>query len=484
MKKQSAGSDFEDLLFVIQEINRIQENIKERTRDLFDGKWDPFYGLPHPSGHGHLAIGQAASHRFYVIAQRAIKRDKDLKARIDVGVIERAIKHTFAKEILASQKELTRSVADKIVSRAIKYVKSTKLQTTTHFYPCLLPGDKQAERFSIGPISFTRTAVFLRKRKLQFRKYLDATHGTDSARSRNTPTSPGADNEREKSQRRHTRFLLASLIRYYRRYPWVAEIEVAKFEKEKSARVAALGLTTAVNILKLFFSLSHAEDIRVAETYLPEPTTARLTEVAGDADISVHHNWSTYDDDGWVAKITAGDVGDWLALAGSLIPHLVSGAEVPLLYQRYANALWWYGEGITREDVPYLRIVSFCNALEAFLGTRNDGIGEQVASRASRLLRVLYQDSENWKERIKKLYDLRSGLVHGRIPAFDDEVSLQVGWAAKIVRGTLIQGLEWTLYLAQNDRPDSVEKIDSRLEVDLPRYCSGDLQMGSSAACG
>jgi hypothetical protein len=175
-----------------------------------------------------------------------------------------------------------------------------------------------------------------------------------------------------------------------------------------------------------------------------------------------------------------GESGEWLTTAGSLIPYLLS-TTTPLLYQRYINAFWWYGEAATQEEVPHLRVISFCNALEAFLATKQTDISDQVARRAGQLL-SLGDDGEQWDMRIKQLYDLRSSLVHGRITAFDETVSTQIGWGTKIVRDALMAGLSWTLYLAQNQRPETLEGIHARLEHDLPRYCRGEFRTAPDAS--
>jgi hypothetical protein len=462
-------TNFDDLIFVLAEINRFHED----PRSVFKEKWDAFYSLPHPSGRGQLPIGRAAARRFYDIAQRQLEYDSELKARVDIDEIERAIRHVFSEQILKEEKKLDRGVADRIVSRAIKHVKSRKLETRRHFCPCLLPGDPTAERFSVGPVTFTRTDVFLKSCKPKFKRYVDE-YVAQHSKPGEPPTNNSSD--REAAMRKHCKFYIDQARRYYRQYPWVVETEIAKFEKKKCMRAAKLAQTTALNVLRLFFSQTHAEGIGLAESSLPEPNSTRMWEMAGRIDISVHRHWAKYDDPGWVSKIQGDGPGQWLMLAGSLIPHLISGGKVPLLYQRFANALWWYGEAVAREGVPYLRVVSFCNALEAFLGTRKEKIAEQVSDRASKLLTLLHQGDQEWREKIKKLYDLRSGLVHGRIAAFDDEVELQVGRGFKIVQGTLLQGLAWMQCQAQPSPPDTVDDIQASYERLFGPYCRGELR--------
>lgn len=264
----------------------------------------------------------------------------------------------------------------------------------------------------------------------------------------------------------------ADLRTYYKQHPWIAEIEIPDFEEKKSELAASLCVKTAINILRLFFSWRLAESVTLGDSRQWPSRTASLIESGGQLDITVHFPfWKPRNEKGWVQKISTGKPGAWLATAGSLIPYLLS-PTTPLLYQRYINALWWYGEAAAQEEVPHLRIISFCNALEAFLATKEADIGDQVSRRAGQLL-MLSDDGENWEVRIKRLYDLRSSLVHGRIPAFDNTVATQIGWGSRIVRGALMEGLSWTLYLAQNQSPKTLAELHARLEHDLPRYCAG-----------
>lgn len=117
------------------------------------------------------------------------------------------------------------------------------------------------------------------------------------------------------------------------------------------------------------------------------------------------------------------------------------------------------------------------NALEAFLGTTEDAtnksISSQIRERAALLLSVL-DEKEDWEKRVKQFYDMRSDLVHGQIPAFDKKVHNQMSWGCKIVHGTLMEALSWTLYLSQNNRPNTIQEIDKRFNEDLPAFSRGN----------
>lgn len=163
------GTNFRDFEFVIAEISRIQQVIKSRAK--LSSKLDYMHGLPSPTGIGTVPIGIAAARKFRDIAKRALKQDPALAARVDSQVVQRTLEHIFQQEILKNGRELSQSLADKMVSRAVTHVRRNKLKTIKHFHACLLPDDREAKQFAVGPVSFARTDVFLGRKEEQLRSY-------------------------------------------------------------------------------------------------------------------------------------------------------------------------------------------------------------------------------------------------------------------------------------------------------------------------
>lgn len=440
---------FQDFDFIIGEINRINTGLANKQQDVFTTKTEFLYHLSNPSGLGITLIGQKAAIRFNEIAKRAHETDPKLFTRTNVSIFCKTIKLIFYEEIISKKRSLTPSLADEIVSRAVNNVKAKEIITKKFFWPCILPDDSEADHFSIGPILFTRTSQFFEKKKKLFEEYTSSMEGDING----------------------TRVLLHNdLSKYYQPHPWVAEIEISDFEKEKSAEIANLGFNTALNILRLLFHWQQAGRIRHGRTRQWDTKTAMLTEENGKIDISSQGGWEYGDEKGWVQKVMCGDAAAWLSTAGDLIPKLLSGEEVPLLYQRYISALWWYGEAMVQEDVPYLKVVSLSNALEAFLKTSKYKISSQISKRATLFL-SMQNSTEDWESLVTEFYTVRSDVVHGQTPAFDKSVYKQINRGSSIVHQTLREGLYWNLYLAKNEPPKIIEEIHQRFENDLPQYC-------------
>jgi len=465
------GKNYEDFSFIMEEIIRIQKKFQNEKK--LENHKDAFCSLPHPSGVGEILIGQAANMRFRSIANRALESNQKLKSKIQVAVLENSIKHFFQKDICAEHKELTQSCADKIVAKAIKYVQKNKLVTRTHHFPCILPLDKNKHSFYVGPVFFTQTEKFLADKECKLQSYeIDVREQyitRDKEHFKRELTEDEIKNIDELSK-----VFVSDLKDYYSDYPWIMALEIKEFEKGKSKEVAMLGAQTALNIMRLFFPHNHAEKIQIAGRPKWEWKTSNLTETPdGKVEVSLQRRFRVSDETGWVETYCEGDGGEWLAMAGSLIPFLVSGEPVPLLYQRLINALWWYGEALSI-DVPYLKVTSLANALEAFLATEKENIAAQISERG-KLLMSSEEENEDWGARIKQFYDIRSALVHGRIPAFDQDVSSQIGWGTRIVNRVLLDGLSWTRYLADKKAFNDINKIHSYFEGDLERFCAGEL---------
>lgn len=475
---EKRSKNIEDFSYIISEINRINIGLSKHQRDVFSNRTEFLYYLSNPDGTGITFLGQKADKRFYDIAIRAHQTDPDLSDRTTVSILVKTIKHNFQEEILKKNNKLTQALADRMISRAGRHVKTRKLKTIKYFLPCILPDDSATDQFCIGPVIFTRTVQLLEKKKKQFNEYTARVEKQylDNQIDRKEILTPSEIEKTEKDIRKFSKTSLKDLRKYYQQFPWIAEIEIFKFEEEKSMEIANLCFNTGLNILRLFFPYQSAGEIRQGSNRKGDQKTVMLTEENGEAHISLQVRFDCGDEKGWVQKFTSGEGGRWISTAGSLIPHLFSGGPIPLLYQRFLNALWWYGEALVQEDVPCLKVISLTNALEAFLGTTEGDprktICPQISKRAALLL--LIQD-KNEEKRIRELYGMRSALVHGRIPAFDQRVLNQIRWGTRIARGSLMEGLAWTLYLAQNTPPKTILEIDARFEGDLPLFSRGNI---------
>lgn len=483
---QRKQSYFDDFQFIICEINRIRQLIHARNTKALN-RWDWLCSLPHPGGTGHLLIGRAAENRFFHVAEKALQ-DPGIAHRVSAETLCNAIKHLFRENILAKERPLTPSLADRIVARAISHIKDQKIITQSHYFPCVLPHDSDSDCFFIGPVAFMTTKSFLESNKQQLSDYtkrtLDLYRAQKKEQIRNA--RPNFLSGRDSSWptidlRKSAEFFEKELREYFEQYPWIARVTAVQFDKNKSLTAGRLCAESAINILKLFLQSHIAKDIRISSSAKIDAKTVQLIGLPDKSfDISLSYHWNNRTEKGWVKRATEGQSGNWLACAGSLIGYLSSGDPIPYLYKRLINALWWYGEGLSQE-LPHIRIIQLSNALESLLVTKDKFISKQISRRASLLLKInppsndWINPKEDWKKRTSDFYNTRSELVHGTLSPFADKVAPQSSWGELIAERVLMEGLSWTLWLAHNNPPSEPRSLHLRFERDLPKFADGTL---------
>lgn len=467
------GKNLEDLTFLSEEIVRFRSELSGGLKALVaNHRAELLYGFNHKD-FGFVMIGRAASKRLDEMADRVLT-SAGFEDIVSPAIVRETIIHFFCADIIDKKLELTQSRADKIASKTILHIRSNKLRSITHFFPCHLPDDNQSEEFQIGEIRFTKTSKLLAEKSEALNLYSENTRKYWASLA---PASPNSSvDSLHSSDKRET--LEVDLRKYFALFDWVAIVKVSEVEATRSAKIAKLQLVTALNIIKLFFPPEHGRKVSADFSTRSREEFVSLTEENCELEITFHRRWNRSRHNGWVSKIIYGEGADWVATAGSLIDFLFRQSKLPLLYQRYLNALWWYGESLSQEEVPFLRVLSLTNSLEAILNTiegKNDSrsISDEVAIRTSLLLDIP-NEKIDWKKLTKKLYDIRSDLTHGRTPAFEESLTAEINQGTRIVHRVLMETLSWTLFLAINGAPKTLSEIDKRFEEDLERFCKGE----------
>lgn len=95
------NENLEDFGYIISEVNRIQNNFRENSKNaLPKNRCDFLYSLPNPGGFGVTIIGQEAAHKFLEIAKRAHQIDSQLRDKTTASILNKTIQHVFQEEIL------------------------------------------------------------------------------------------------------------------------------------------------------------------------------------------------------------------------------------------------------------------------------------------------------------------------------------------------------------------------------------------------
>lgn len=465
-----ALKNLHDFEFILSEIRNIQKDVrsmKESVKTISD-----LYTINLPSG-GFYLTGRDAARRFVEITDRALNANKDLRSRIKPKTLENAIRNLFAKRILDEKIALTQSAADKIVSGAVKEVKNGKVMTKTCFIPVFLPLDKDADELFVGRVRFITTKKFFIEKEQKLTDYQnDVVPLTPQGIAILKQIKPDLDPiyfPKENAEREMEEFR-----RLWEEFPWIASVLVENYDEKRIDKISLIAVNIALNAIRIMFPIQHAEKIHMSGRPRWQWEGAKFYELP-DSKISISRDkrWKHSTQDGWIRLYTSEGTGEYLHLLGELVSPFLSPNPVPELYQRYVNALWWYGEAL-QLDMLYLRVTALANALEAFLGTSPDKISEQIAARGALFLRI-HDATVDWYAKIKKFYDTRSDLVHGRIPAFSDEVHTQIDVGLIMVQRILIEGLSWTHETAHRDFPKDLDQIHNNFEKYLRQYSEGTL---------
>jgi len=449
-----------------KEIELFQGSLKNDIKKAF-GTWGFFYTLPSNTTHsaGKVYIGLKAETAFRKIVEYVLNNNPKLKNKTSDHVLQVCIKDAFWHSIIHKREELSLDTTQKIIHTAINTLKSKHLNTATYYIPCILPLDKKCKEFSIYPVKFTQVEIFLKTNKKALHEYSLQIEKSELKKSKNI-------SEKEKKEiKKYAHSYERSLKSHYKNYTWLASIEINNTEKERAQDISQLAIKTALNFLQLITSKQTANRIFLPDRgcYL-EKETAELTRLENGAfNITSVNNLNFDSHNGWVNSTDL----RWLAFGENLLANLLQETTDNLPYRRYLNALWWYGEAMNRSTLPFMKIISLSNALEAFLVTDRTDATQQISSRATCFLKE--RDSEkNWEPKVKKFYKLRSDLVHGHLSPFDRKVNKEIATAIEIVRGTLICGAPWTEYLVSEECQTTTaiaEKFTEYLNGEINRTC-------------
>lgn len=481
-----SSDNFIDFCSIIGEINHYIGLANAQKFNEID-RLDHLHFLSNPSGVGHTIIGREGTRLFNRLITRAIQNDEFLRFRASTQTVGKAIKWQFNHQILKSKKKLTPALADRIIGRACRHVRTKKLETKTNFLPCVLAQDSDRDEFWIGPVRFQTMELFFSENEQRLSEFTQSveTRYTENEksillgeRSRLLPPKNGSWPKREIKQ--SAKFFEDLLREYLSTYRWIASTELKGFDKYIGDRITRFSIETALNILRLFIGAYHADHFRIGGDFRIESKGARVA-IKEDDRISIsassRSEEATLGDDWLKLLFDGGSTERWLCAAGSLIPYIQAGKDLPLLYQRLIDALWWYGEAVS-EPLPHAKVIRYANALEVFLGTSSVDIAHQISVRVAYLCAEdVVSESADWFDKAKRFYDARSRLVHGRLSPMHPEIDEFVSLGEKIASRTLKAGLDWTLRLSLINYQMNEREIERRFREDLP-LCSHGLIYG------
>jgi hypothetical protein len=404
MASKQAEEVRSSIRFIFQEIGRLIE--LERGSLSESEKWQFLASIPDPRfPGGHLPCGYAGLKEVDAISEKALKT-RGLSGRVSHQELRQTTGLAVAKLAFANSAEALDTQVAKLLSGIGKAAKLL-CKDTSFLFPCHLMTADRPESFTIGPVRF-----FSRQ---SFRKII-----IDKIRSELGNT--------EARYNKIERDLIADSIRYYRNFRWVAEVHVKQASDEIALQLAKSLAGAALDCLHLTFGGNHSRHMRIGMDAPGRGTSAQL-RVAGSGNLwaSVSYGGQGhvgFDADWWDELTGNPAAAQTLESHSQLISLMQSGIGKRPIAIRFLDAAQWFGEAV-RESHEAARIVKITNGLERLLIARQTpDIGETLAQRVSAICKLSFEEvTENqFYERARKAYRLRSELVHGDRSPGDDKV--------------------------------------------------------------
>jgi hypothetical protein len=358
------------------------------------------YSLPTPNGRGGMIIcGMKAFHEFEKVASHAAQR-AGIQRRVSRRTIRRSLSEILVGRFMIEGRDINTKQVEKVISAAAKHA-IRSCSNRIHFVPCHLMATQEPSELILGPISFLS-----RKKSKEFLR-----QKLKDERAKSTAAS----------DRKLMRSLLFDSINYYRAFDWTAKIEIKGCDDELGEEIAKRAATSALDCLQLILGGEHSDKMKVGGPRIWTDRRAKLAMTSdGSLTPSISTSWMGQIGfhDGWSKLLVREDFQAILTLCGTALEVAVDPDLDRPFSRRFLDATSWFGEAV-REDSLAASIVKYVTALERMLMTEErDDIGRLLAERLSAMCLLSYEgqkgkNRQQWFDETKKVYSLRSKIVHG-----------------------------------------------------------------------
>lgn len=381
-----------DIEFVLEEVIRfLKLDISEHRKLSFE---DAFSTLPDPRHKGGILIcGVKAEERLRSLARLAISRSKHV-GRLDVLDFVREMKAQIAQRFLKEKRELSSTEADRVVGAALR-AGAKKCEARTHLIPCKLVTDKLPEMLAIGPVKFARRE----QRMAALQPTLDGYAGIGGIEKQ----------------------LSDDAKRYYGSFDWIVEITLESCQPSISESRSRDIAQYALDCLHLLIGAGYSRHMRIGGRTAQADLRSSIA-IGADAapHITTTRSWDSHTlEDGWWTRIQD-NLGykPVIELMGIALAGAHQFTDQPPMAMRFLDAAAWYGEA-ARDRFPAARAIKYVTAIERILTTKSEkNITETIARRGAALLeRTGYEGAH--EADIRRVYKLRSDLVHGTNSPFE-----------------------------------------------------------------
>lgn len=340
--------------------------------------------------------GQEGRDFFWELADLFIELYPKLRGRVEDTKVFEELKSAYAKHyIIAKDNEFLfkkTSITDtkNIFQTTYENIKST-LKKHRHYIPCIVFSKPNDNKIPIGPVKFIKTSYFI------------ANYIPEEWYNK--------DNEEYE--------LYIESIEYYKKFPWVACVDIEESDYKSSYKIASYSCTTALNIIRIIFGSELTEDIRICNEASKDTSFANIYSVSNEqfkylvgGSFTLSIDLSTHQKCLYNEHSTR--IIDFLGIP---ISNLCNFAENTELENRLLDAINWFGDACQEKSDPSA-IIKYTTAIERlFLATENRGdIKKRFVDIISKVLSDFHiYEKSKIETKANKIYVLRSKFVHGGI---------------------------------------------------------------------
>jgi hypothetical protein len=230
---------------------------------------------------------------------------------------------------------------------------------------------------------------------------------------------------------------------YYEAFGWVAEVTIEDCDGPTSRKRARNFVQGALDCLHVLIGSAYSNHMRAGGPIFGTDRRGHIeVDSKGCVELATSVDWLSHElGDDWWSRLNK-DGGDHvLELMGVAIEAAHALPRPAPMAQRFLDAAW-YGEAV-RDNFTASRIIKYVTAIERILTTKNDDICQILSNRGAALIHEPGTDDvEALRRRFKKVYNLRSDLVHGSRSPLDTGFGSGMREAEELARLVLLRALQ------------------------------------------
>lgn len=430
---EDVGEVFSFLFTEIVRLQRLGLGVRDELQGL------DFLCSIYDSDRRMRLVGRPAYERLRDLTNRIVDQT-DYRGRLDLDRTFTCVRTGFGRDYIRPDFEATTDEED--FENLLRWIEEAAqgCRTLTHYVPMQM-GLPEGETFTVGPVTVEPSLAVLER----LRRELSAEEPVvgDDARWR------------AKENRRALTYLAS--------FSDIATVRIVGCDPETSRRVADEVVQAALAFIHVMAGAESTSKVRVGG---PAVRNAQRSTLAVDEDGTPFMTW-TGDWEG--ARL---DVKFWSWLrsdhqkrlsdtAGTAIQFIADRIDPTMMAARYLDGAAWYADAVTDRRRP-AAVVKYLTSMERLLFTGESKITDLLATRAAALcFEVEPWNFEALKKDIKRAYNLRSEIVHGRVRNDDPKVTKNFWLCERVARDLLSTWL--FRYGADFQKHTTVAKLQGHL---------------------